>query len=649
VADELATLKTTQSLWRRYQAPLLIVGMLVLTAVYVAGVPQNPPGFYLDESSIAYNAHTISQTGRDEFGVSWPLYFRAFGEYKNPVYIYLLAGLYYLFGPSIFVARLLSVALGLMAALLLGILARQMTRRRSIGVILGVTALLTPWFFELSRLVLEVALYPLALALFLLMLHQASTKVRWSQLNIVALAATLGLLTYSYSIGRLLAPLLAAGLIFFITRERLKAIIQTWVVYALTLIPLLVFNRNHPDALLTKFRWATYITPQSTPLKIVAEFVRHYASNINPWNLLFAGDANQAIHIPSMGSMLLAPALVIAGGIALVLRRHRKDPWWRFILYGVVVSIVPASLTRDPFPSLRLIALPIFLLIFSIPVFAWLLEAGAKQQARHAILVLVLIFTALQATIFQWQFHRSYRYSSARLAVFDAGYPELFTAAAAAGNPIYLSDQTTLPGYIHAYWYGILQGVDVSRFVRLPSATDAPAGAVVITTEEDPLNSKIIAKSGPYTAFISAGSQFTATQGSAPLPDFAFKARLEARDAPAEMLAAQKQRIYVTLKNISETTWPSLGQSDGNYLVRLGNHWLDRNYRTVINEDARAQLPHDLKPGDSLGIPLLVTAPEIPGDYILEIDMVQEGVSWFGLKGSQTWRGTVKVESGPGR
>ena len=516
--EELTTLKTTENRRRRSQVLLLIVVILVATAVYVAGVPNNPPGFYLDESSIAYNAHTISQTGRDEFGVSWPLYFRAFGEYKNPTYIYLLAALYHLFGPSIFVARLLSVALGLMAALLLGILAKQMTGQRSIGMIVGVTALLTPWFFELSRLVLEVALYPLALALFLLVLHQSSIKVRWSLLNVVSLAVTLALLTYSYSIGRLLAPLLAIGLIFFITRERLKAIIQTWVVYALTLIPLLVFNNTHPGALLTKFRWATYITPQSTPLNIVTEFIQHYAVNVSPWNWLFVGDSNPAIHIPGMGSMLLAPALVIAGGIALVLFRHRRDPWWRFMLYGVLVSIVPASLTRDQFPSLRLIALPIFLLIFSIPAFAWLLEEGAKPQARHAVLAFALILTALQAAIFQWQFHGSYKSSSERLAVFDAGYPELFMAAAAAGNPIYLSDQPSQPGYIHAYWYGTLRGLDVSQFVRLPTSTDAPAGAVVITTEEKFSSSKVIAKSGPYTAYIAAGSQFTVAPANVPLP-----------------------------------------------------------------------------------------------------------------------------------
>ena len=64
------------------------LGVAVAIALYVAGVPGNPPGFFVDESSIAYNAYTISQHGVDEYGTSWPLFFRAFGEYKNPVLIF---------------------------------------------------------------------------------------------------------------------------------------------------------------------------------------------------------------------------------------------------------------------------------------------------------------------------------------------------------------------------------------------------------------------------------------------------------------------------------------------------------------------------------------------------------------------------------
>ena len=94
-------LKRASGLLRRRGAALIVLLLLASGVVlYFEGLRHNPPGFHLDESSIAYNAHTISQTGRDEYGEAWPLYFRAFGEFKNPVLIYLLAALFRLTGPS---------------------------------------------------------------------------------------------------------------------------------------------------------------------------------------------------------------------------------------------------------------------------------------------------------------------------------------------------------------------------------------------------------------------------------------------------------------------------------------------------------------------------------------------------------------------
>src|SRR5438067_2146109 len=61
----------------------LLYLLLGLAAVlYFVHVPAQPAGFSIDESSICYNAYTISQTGHDEYGQPWPLFFRAFGEYK---------------------------------------------------------------------------------------------------------------------------------------------------------------------------------------------------------------------------------------------------------------------------------------------------------------------------------------------------------------------------------------------------------------------------------------------------------------------------------------------------------------------------------------------------------------------------------------
>src|SRR4051794_40903076 len=172
-----------------------LVGLLVVLAagVYFLQVPAHPPGFSIDESSICYNAYTISQTGHDEYGQQWPLFFRAFGEYKSPTIIYVLAGLFRVTGPSIAAARLLVASCGVLAAALLGLLAWRMTRRWIVAGIVTGTALLTPWLFEGSRLVFEVALYPTLVGLFLLAVWHAHAKGRWTWGNILSLALTLSL------------------------------------------------------------------------------------------------------------------------------------------------------------------------------------------------------------------------------------------------------------------------------------------------------------------------------------------------------------------------------------------------------------------------------------------------------------------------
>lgn len=324
--------------------------------VYFTAAPKHPPGFYIDESSIAYNAYLIAQTGTDEHGERWPLYFRAFGDYKNPIYIYLLAGLFKLTGPSIAVARYLSATLGLVSAVLLAFLAWTITRRISAVVVVAISALLTPWLYESSRLVFEVSLYPLLTVLFLIALWRASRKQAWQRPDIVGLAAILALLTYSYSIGRLLAPLLALGLALFIRRHGWRSVVKVWLAYAVALLPLLLFYRQHPGALSDRFTLLTYITNQSTTADIALEFVRHSLANLNPWRWLVTGENNVRDHLSGFGSFLAPTVILAICGVALVWRRYRREPWWQFILYGALVSTVPASLTRSEFPQLRLIA-----------------------------------------------------------------------------------------------------------------------------------------------------------------------------------------------------------------------------------------------------------------------------------------------------
>lgn len=227
----------------------------------------------------------------------------------------------------------------------------------------GLTVALTPWFFEVSRLVFEVAIYPLLLALFLFALRRVSERDRWSWSDsvLLALALALAVLTYSYSTGRLLAPLLALGLLFFIRRGANRGILLTWGIYGALLTPLLIFAWRHPGALSARLHQTSYITPERSWLNIIAHFVYYYARNLNPYQWLAHGDPNTRHHVPGMGSLLLPTVVLAVIGAVLLLRNGRRNPWNRYVLYGFAVSPIPASLAWGAQHTLRLIAAPVFM------------------------------------------------------------------------------------------------------------------------------------------------------------------------------------------------------------------------------------------------------------------------------------------------
>lgn len=483
-----------------YRNLLLVACITLAFAFYMSNLGRNPPGFYLDESSIAYNAYLIAQSGADEHGVRFPLYFRAFGEYKNPAYIYLLAVVFKIFGASILLARLTSAVLGFVAALLLARLAWQVSERFLVAIFVGAAAMFGPWLFEIGRLVFEVALFPFALALFLLWLYRAHSKNDWSMLSNLRLVLALGLITYTYSIGRLFAPLLAFGLILFITRRTVTPILRTWAFYGLTLLPLLVFNFRYPGALTARFHDLSYIKPQSALAETVFNFITHYVNNWSLRSMLLVGDLNARHHVPGTGSILLAVFILFVIGLIVVLRYFRRDAWWRYVVYGLLVSVVPASLTLDQFHTLRLTAFPVFMLLLNVPALMQLMKGGSRSFGRK-ILIALCALAFLQIAFFQWNFHRL---GSQRYIEFEAQYVEIFDAAVAAGQrPIYLYDKWPLFGYIHAYWYATLRGMNTTEFVHLPpdGTVKPPPGALVISTLEPCAGCRIIRRRQDYTAY----------------------------------------------------------------------------------------------------------------------------------------------------
>jgi hypothetical protein len=507
---------------RRYRLAFTLLGIVFLFALYLDGVSTNPPGFYIDECAIAYNAYCIAHTGAGEFGNRLPLFFPVYTsgwiQYANPTQIYLLAIPFTVFKPSILVARVFAASWVFAACVLLGLLASRISGQRRIGIIAGVIAFLTPWLFEVSRLVMETYFYPMALVLFLLALFRAQKKESWSWPTVAMLAVTLMLLTYTYTIGRFLGPMMALGLVFFVSsQERLMSVIKTWVLFAVTLIPLLIFRSRHPEALTQRFYLISYIKPDSPWKEIAPTFIRRYLSDLSLVSLLIDGDGNPRHHVQgSLGSFLIGAFVLVLIGLVVVIVRHWREPWWRFVIVGAAVSIVPGALTPDQFHSLRMVAYPVFLVVLMVPGLAFLLERPVNDElpegadlntspilpwaARQAILAVLLAAIGIQAMYFQSV------YRSAGLErgwVFDAAYKDVYDAAVALPDrPIYLSDGTE-PAYEHANWYAAVEGRKISEFVHLDEGTRAPVGSLVIGSEQTCVNCQLIKRSGDYILYRS--------------------------------------------------------------------------------------------------------------------------------------------------
>lgn len=128
------------------------------------------------------------------------------------------------------------------------------------------------------------------------------------------------------------------------------------------------------------------------------------------------------------------------------------------------------------------------------------------------------------------------------------------------------------------------------------------------------------------------------------LPDASYSAAIVAIETPDTFKPGEKRKVIFKVRNTGSGDWPSQNINGSMNFVTAGNRWLSANGTTVVNDmDTRTTLPHDLKPNEEIELVLTVTAPQIPGEYLLEVDMVHEGVTWFYQRGSQTLRWRTRV------
>ena len=111
-------------------------------------------------------------------------------------------------------------------------------------------------------------------------------------------------------------------------------------------------------------------------------------------------------------------------------------------------------------------------------------------------------------------------------------------------------------------------------------------------------------------------------------------------DVPPELPRGQEVTLGVRIGNQSWRTWVSEGVERP---ILLSYHWYDSSRRAVDYDGLRTPLPRPLAPGAECAAAVRVKTPASPGRYLLEIDLVEEGVSWFSAAGVPPLRVPVRV------
>ncbi len=104
----------------------------------------------------------------------------------------------------------------------------------------------------------------------------------------------------------------------------------------------------------------------------------------------------------------------------------------------------------------------------------------------------------------------------------------------------------------------------------------------------------------------------------------------EGGNTPNYLDPGEEYELEVVVKNTGMSHW----ESEGSWRMDLGTHWINRDTGEMVLWDGnRGLLDEDIELEQEAIVKIIIKAPEEPGRYILQYDMVHEGVTWFSEQG----------------
>lgn len=168
---------------------------------------------------------------------------------------------------------------------------------------------------------------------------------------------------------------------------------------------------------------------------------------------------------------------------------------------------------------------------------------------------------------------------------------------------------------------------------------------------EDSVNLELATMAGPdaqRAKEILAGLKSPGRPATAPLPrvtgqqverwlDFLpiapqdAKGTIEVTSAPPAVAAGSQFPVELRVRNDGPAIWhPANRTGASEHPTRVSYHW-NADGRTLVFEGTRTELPARVLPDEEMLMTIHVISPDVPGPAKLVLDVMQEGVRWFGL------------------
>lgn len=364
----------------------LLISILVLAAVLrLWKLGTTPPGLTSDEAALGYNAYSILKTGRDEYGKFLPIIFKSFGDYKPGFYIYLDTPFVAALGLNEFSTRLPSALAGILSVFLIYLICSNLFGKR-VGIFTAFVTSVTPWSVYFSRGAWEVNVSLTLTLAGIYFFLKALEKSKYFVLSSVLFALTL--LTYQ---GAKLSTGIVVVLLAILYWKQILKFEKKYLFSGITLgiiisLPIVLSLFNGQAGRLDVFSVFSYPRPKdytqtfldeggekigdlnyylfhSEGLNFMRGILGRYFNHFSGRFLFFEGDfSNPRQSAPYQGMLLLGDiVLIVVGAFSFLKKGKSKEAL--FVWLWLVLSPLPAVLSRDQVHAVRAINMQVPLII----------------------------------------------------------------------------------------------------------------------------------------------------------------------------------------------------------------------------------------------------------------------------------------------